>query len=209
MRIAIFGSTGGTGKSLVRQALQRGHEVVAFARRPGEIGIDDPRLTLVGGDVLDAAAVRRTVDGTDAAVSVLGVRMGQPASTVRSTGTGRIVSALAEAGVRRFVSCSTVGAGAHLQSLPWLARMLLPRVVGAWRLEEAGRQEDVIRASRLDWTILRPPRLVDGPATGTYRIGEDLAAGFGGKLTRGNLAAALLDQLESDRFLHRLPTVCD
>lgn len=209
MKIVIFGSSGETGKALVRQALQRGYEVNAFARRPGKIDIGDPRLHLVEGDALDEASVRRAVEGMDAAVSVLGVRMGQPPSTVRSTGTAAIVAALTDAGVRRFVSCSTVGAGVHLQSLPWLARMLLPRIVGAWRLEEAGRQEDIVRSSRLDWTVLRPPRLIGGPATGKYRIGEDIVAGFSAKLTRGNLATAMLEQLESERFLRRLPTVCD
>lgn len=209
MKIVIFGSSGETGKALVRQALQRGHEVYAFARRPGEIGIGDPRLHPLEGDVLDEASVRRAAEGMDAAVSVLGVRMGQPPSTVRSTGTANIVAALTAAGVRRFVSCSTVGAGGHLQTLPWLTRMMLPRIIGAWRLEEAGRQEDIVRSSGLDWTVLRPPRLVDGPLTGKYRIGEDLVAGFGAKLTRGNLATAMLDQLESERFLRRLPIVLD
>jgi putative NADH-flavin reductase len=153
--------------------------------------------------------VRRAVEGLDAALSVLGVRMGQPPSTTRSAGTANIVSALEDVGVCRFVSCSTVGAGAHLQTLPWLARVFLPRIVGAWRLEEAGRQEDIIRSSGLDWTVLRPPRLVDGRPAGKYRIGEDLIAGFGAKLTRESLAAALLDEVESGRFLRRFPTVCD
>lgn len=207
MKIVIFGSSGETGKALVRQALQRGHEVNAFARRPVDVGIDDPRLHHVEGNVLDLTSVRRAVEGVDAAVSVLGVRMGQPPSTTRSVGTAIIVSALTDAGVRRFVTCSTVGAGAHLKTLPWPARLLLPRIVGAWRLEEAGRQEDIVRSSGLDWTVLRPSRLVDGSATGTYRIEEDLVAGFGAKLTRGDLAAALLDEVESGRFLRRLPTV--
>jgi putative NADH-flavin reductase len=83
----------------------------------------------------------------------------------------------------------------------------LPKIVGAWRLEEAGLQEDAIRASSLDWVILRPPRLVDGPAAGKYRIGSDVVSGFGSKLTRADLATALLDQLESNQFLHCTPTV--
>ncbi len=209
MKIVIFGSTGETGKALVREALKRGHEVHAFARRPADLGVQNPHLHPVQGDVLDKATVQRAVRGMDAAISVLGVRLGQPQSTVRSAGTANIVAALTAEGVRRFVSGSTVGAGQHLQTLPWLARMLVPRIVGAWRLEEAGRQEEIVRGSTLDWTILRPPRLLDGEATGTYRIGEDLATGFGAKLIRGDYARALLDQLESSRFLRQLPTICN
>lgn len=209
MKVVIFGSTGETGKALVSQALRRGYDVHAFARRPADVGIQDARLHLIQGDVLDRVAVQHAVAGMDAAVSVLGVRLGQPQSTVRSTGTANIVAALTAEGVRRFVCGSTVGAGRHLQTLPWLARMLVPRIVGAWRLEEAGRQEDIVRGSALDWTILRPPRLVDGEATGTYRIGENLATGFGSKLTRGDYAHALLDELESKRFLRQSPTICN
>lgn len=209
MKILIFGSTGATGTALVRQGLERGHEVFAFARNPEQIGLSDARLRLVRGDVLDAHAVSGAVKGMDAAISALGVRIGEPVSTVRSVGTRNIVEALEGASVYRFVSVSTVGAGAHLNTLPWIARVLLPRVVGRWRLQEAGLQEDAIRSSRLGWTVLRPPRLVDGQADGKYRIGETLATGFGAKLTRGNLAAALLDQLETNRFLNKAATVSD
>lgn len=155
----------------------------------------------------DLESVRGVVKGAQGAISVLGVRVGQAQSTARSDGTRNIVGALTEAGVSRFVSNSTVGAGAHLQTLPWIARFLLPKIIGAWRLEEAGLQEEAIRASRLDWVILRPPRLVDGPAAGRYQIGTNLVSGFGSKLTRADLAAALLDQLESNQFLHATPTV--
>ncbi|PKO26495.1 MAG: epimerase [Betaproteobacteria bacterium HGW-Betaproteobacteria-9] len=207
-KIVIFGSTGTTGKLLVRQALERGHEVFAFARRPADIGGKDVRLHRVQGDVMNLVDVQQAVQGMDAALSVLGVRMGQPQSNLRSVGTDHIVSALTMAGVNRFVSVSTVGAGAHLQSLPWLARLLLPHIVGSWRLEEAGRQENIISSSQLDWTILRPPRLVDGASRGDYRMGEDMSIGLGAKLARVDLARAILDQLDSNRYLRSLPTVC-
>jgi putative NADH-flavin reductase len=207
MKLVIFGSTGGTGVELIQQALKRGHEVVAFARQPNDLTLSHPHLRVVRGDVQDLASVRAVVNGAQAAISVLGVRMGQAQSTARSEGTRNIIQALTEAGVRRFVSNSTVGAGAHLQTLPWIARFLLPKIIGAWRLEEAGLQEDAIRASSLDWVILRPPRLVDGPAAGKYQIGANLVSGFGAKLTRADLATALLDQLDSNKFLHATPTV--
>jgi putative NADH-flavin reductase len=207
MKLVIFGSNGSTGLALVQQALQRGHDVVAFARQPEDLKISHPHLRTFKGDVLDLAAVRAAVAGTDAAISALGVRMGQAQSTTRSQGTSNIVQALTEAGVRNFVSVSTVGAGAHLQTLPWIARFLLPKIVGAWRLEEAGRQEDIVRASKLDWTILRPPRLVDAPVTGRYQIGTTLASGFGAKISRADLATALLDQIGTWKFVRATPTV--
>ena len=207
MKVVIIGSTGATGLALVQQALDRGHHVVAFARNPAAISITHDRLEVVQGDVLDSHVLQRAVRGADAAISVLGVRMGQTRNTVRSAGTRNIVRVLAAAGVMRFVSVSAVGAGAHLQTLPWIARVLLPLLVGKWRLEEAGLQEDVIAKSPLDWVILRAPRLVDGQGTGSYRIAENVKTGFGDKLPRADLAKALLDQLAADQFLRKIPTV--
>ncbi len=207
MKVVIFGSTGATGLEVVRQALQRGHKVVAFARDPGALKISHPSLHVAKGDVLDLHSVQQALRGADAAISVLGVRLGQPHSTTRSEGTRNMVKALTALGVRRFVSVSAVGAGAHLQTLPWMARLLLPRLVGKWRLEEAGLQEAAIRSSSLDWVILRAPRLVDGPGTANPKLSETLATGFGDKLARVDLAKALLDQLTVDQFVRATPTV--
>ena len=208
MKIIIFGSTGNTGLELVQQALARGHEVLAFARDPQKMNIQHPKLQCIQGDVMNVVAVQQAVQGVDAAISVLGVRMGQAPSTLRSRGTQNIVDALQAAGVRRLVSCSTVGAGEHLSTLPWLARFLLPKLIGKWRLEEAGLQEKIIRQSQLDWVILRPPRLVDGKAKQVYQLGNELKTGFGSQLSRTDLASALLDQLEKNDFLRQAPTVC-
>lgn len=197
MKIVIFGSTGGTGLILLRQALERGHKVIAFARNPQMVSVSGACLDVLQGDVLDPDAVRHAVAGADAAISVLGVRLGQAPGTVRSEGTRNIVNALSQAGIERFVSVSTIGAGDSRDRLSWVARFLLPRIIGAERLEEAERQEEIVRQSKLNWTILRPPQLVDRPGTGRYKIGADLYTGLRSNITRADLAAALLDQLDN------------
>lgn len=207
MKLVIFGATGATGRALIRQAVQRGHTVTALVRNPTGLPATTPPCSIVQGDVRDIAAVARAVEGADAALSALGVRQGRPAEASRSQGTANIVQALQAAGVRRFVSVSTVGAGEHLATLPWMARVLLPRIIGRWRLEEAGLQEQMVRASSLDWVVLRPPRLLDGEGLGDYCIGNDLKTGLGSSISREDLATALLDQVASDRFLHQSPTV--
>jgi len=207
MRIAVFGSTGGTGISLLQQAVQRGHRVVAFARDTQKISSASPHLEVYQGDVLDAEAVSLAVNGADAVISVLGVRLGQTPGTVRSQGTRHIVNALHAAGVKRFISVSSVGAGDSRDRLSLAARFLLPRIIGSQRLSEAERQEDIIRAADLEWTVLRPARLVDGAGTGRYRIGTALHTGMGSRVTRSDLASALLDELERKAFLHACPTV--
>ncbi len=207
MKIVVFGSTGNTGLELLTQALQRGHQVRAFARRPEQLGFANPRLEARRGDALDLDAVREAVSGMDAAVSALGVRLGQAPGTVRSRGTRNIVAALESAGVPRFISVSTIGAGDSQQRLSFVARALLPRIIGAARLREANEQESIIRHSQLAWTILRPPRLLDRPGTAHYRLGIDLRSDLRSQLTRADLARALLDQLESQAFLRLCPSV--
>jgi putative NADH-flavin reductase len=207
MKIVVFGSTGGTGIELMKQAIKRGHEVTAFARDPSQIAISDPNVQLVQGDVLDLKTVQAAVTGAQAAISALGVKLGQSPGTVRSEGTSNIVKALCAANVRRFISVSTVGMGDSFNRLSFFARMLLPRIIGSERLEEAERQEQIIRQSNLDWTMLRPTRLVNSPARGRYQIGGDLHTGMGSQLSRADLASALFDQLETAEFMRQTPTI--
>lgn len=207
MKITVFGSTGGTGLALLQQALHRGHQVLAFAREPQKISISDPRLKVIQGDVLDRQAVQSAVDGAEAVISALGVRLGQAPGTIRSDGTRNIVNALLNAGVKRFISVSTIGVGDSRDRLSLVGRFLLPKMIGAERLQEAERQEEIIRQTNLAWTILRPPRLVDSPVTGRYQIGTGLKTGFSSSLARADLATALLDQLDNDAFVRKCPSV--
>ena len=207
MKLVVFGSTGNTGRQLLTQALERSHQVTAFARDPRQIALTSPQLETLRGDALDGEAVRKAVSGADAVISVLGVRLGQAPGTVRSRGTYHIVAALLAAGVPRFLSVSTIGVGDSRQRLSFLARSILPKIIGRDRLQEAQEQEAIIQRSNLEWTILRPPRLLDRPGTGRYRLGTDLPTGMRSQLTRADLARALLDQLASKEYLRQCPSV--
>ena len=130
MRIAVFGSTGGTGLALLQQAIQRGHQVIAFARDQQKIPSLGPNPNVIQGDVLDRNAVKLAVDGADAVISALGVRLGQAPGTVRSDGTQNIVNALLAVGVKRFISVSTIGIGDSRDRLSFVAHFLLPKIIG-------------------------------------------------------------------------------
>src|SRR2546426_8941695 len=110
MRVLIFGATGRTGRELVRQALERGHEVTAFARNPSALPIRHERLQVVQGDILDKASIERAVAGQDAVISALGARTLRR-STVLSEGTKNILKAMRKHGVNRFVCMSSLGVG--------------------------------------------------------------------------------------------------
>ena len=100
MKIIVFGSTGGTGIELIKQALKQGHEVTAFVRNASKVPFSDPAVKLIEGDALDLKSIQTAIGSNQAAISVLGVRLGQAPGKIRSEGTRNIVTALTSTNVR-------------------------------------------------------------------------------------------------------------
>ncbi len=168
MRIVVFGATGATGRQVVDQSLLAGHEVIAVARRPDQVA-PRPRLLARAGDVLDAASLRESCRGGDVVVSCVGPRSNLRPGTVMSAGTTHMVAAAEAAGVRRFVFQSGIGLsdGAELsRANRWLLRIWHPLFAAA--LQDKAEGERVLRASALEWVIVRPVVLRDAPAAGHY-----------------------------------------
>lgn len=205
--LALFGATGKTGRHVLSQALEAGHSVRALARRPEALDAHE-RLTVVAGDVRDRDAVRETVRGADAVVSVFGQVKGSP-PTLQTEGTQSIVDAMAEQGIRRIISLSGGGLPAEEHDEPkvpdriirWLLKRLSPAV-----LDDAIGHLAVLRASGLDWTVVRGPRLTDAPATGSYRVGW-VGVNASTQIARADLARFILTQVDDDTFVHELPFV--
>jgi len=191
MKIAVFGATGKTGQALVTQALAAGHEVAALVRDPAKL---DPRagLTIVVGDAGDSAAVTEVLAGSDAAISLLGNFNRKPNTEV-SDATRILLAAAAERGVRRIVVTTTIGTGGSFRQLKsWPFKLIIRTVAREiWRDRE--RQEAVVFASALDWTVVRPGGLTDQPATGRWTlVGGDDPQPKKVSITRADVAAALL-----------------
>jgi putative NADH-flavin reductase len=206
MRLLIFGATGGTGRELVRQALERGHAVTAFVRDPA--ALDAQRgLRTVAGDVLDAAAVARAVPGHDAVLCSLGKPATSP-GRLRSEGTTNIVRAMQAAGPTRLICQSTIGIGDTRALLPALYRRLLVPTLLRRTFAEHRRQEDVVRSSPLDWTIVRAAALSDGERTGRYRHGvtaDGQPLKF--EIARSDVADFTLGLLTGSAYVRQAPTL--
>jgi len=201
MQLTVFGGTGGTGAQFVRAALDAGHTVTAAARDPAKIQTVQERLRTVRADVLDPLSLDGTVDGADAVVSTLGAPNGREPTTVYSTGVANILDAMRHAGVRRFtgVSAQPVRPRAEVDLLERLVVYpILYRLFGASYADMA-RMEQVLHRSDVDWTVVRPPRLTDGPATGRYRIAVNGRLRRGSSISRADLAAAMLRLLDDPR----------
>jgi putative NADH-flavin reductase len=192
MRLAVFGGTGGTGRLVVERGLALGHQVTAMVRDPDALAVGGIRI--LQGDVLRPGDVSVAVAGTDAVISALGPGRDTGATVVYSAGTRAIRYAMAEAGVKRLICVSSTA----LESAPGtplpvriLHRQVLQRVL-ARPFADLRIMEAEIRASDLDWTIVRAARLTNGPPTGTYRTGIGRHAGHGLSVSRADLAGYLL-----------------
>ncbi len=207
MKLLVFGSTGGTGRELVKQALAQGHEVTAFARNPAKLGdMKHPSLQVARGDVLDPAAVEQAVPGHDAVLCAIGAGAGR--TTLREDGTRNIVRAMEKGGVRRLVCQSSMGVGDSRGNLGFLTKYVIVPVLLRHAFADHERQEAVVQQSGLDWTIVRPPHLKDGPHTGTYRHGFPTTdTAIQGKISRADVADFILKQLADTTYLHQTPGV--
>ena len=203
--VTILGATGGTGRHLVRLALERGHQVTALARDVSNIDVRHERLTLVRGDVSDRASLDAAVRAdTHSVLSALGHTRAAD-STALETGIRHAIEVMRALRVRRLVVLSA--GGIHVDrydgTLIALAKKLIVQRVFKEIYDDSRRMEAVVRASELDWTILTPPRLVDEAAVTAYRTAIDHNLPRGLKTSRVNVADAMLSKMdEPSSFRH-------
>ncbi|MGK8491595.1 NAD(P)-dependent oxidoreductase [Nocardia asiatica] len=210
MRITVFGANGPTGRLLTGQALAAGHQVTAVTRQPGSFPVHHARLAVVGADVLDPPAVDAAVAQSDAVLSTLGVPAGKEPISTYSRGAAHIVAAMQRHEVRRLAVVSSSGVDPHPYSDGGILfnRVLLPyvtQVLGKTLYDDMRRMETLVRASDLDWTIVRPSGLYHLPSVTDYTIIEGHADGR--FTSRTDLAASMLAVLDDDRYLRTTVSV--
>ena len=207
MKLIIFGATGGTGRELLTQALDEGHHVVAFARNPAKIDdIKHANLQVIRGDVLDSTAVEKAVAGQDAVLSTIGA--GASRTSLREDGTRNIVEAMEKLGVRRLVCQSSLGVADSRANLPFFTKYIVVSIFLRHAFADHERQEAVVTRSSLDWTIVRPPHLKDGPRTGVYRHGFPATdRKIRAWISRADVADFMLKQLTDDGYIKKTPGV--
>ena len=204
MKVLVIGATGGTGRHAVRKLLERGHEVTAWARRPSALAEDVPsdRLRVVTGEARDAGSLDRAVAGQDAVLVAFGPRSLRK-DDVQEALYRNLIAAMKTHGVRRIVNLSAWGLnndGAVTSSLFFkyvIAPVFLRHVFADKRCAEA-----LLTASGLDYVNVQPGRLLDAPARGGVRASLD-GRGLQPRMTREDLAAFMVNQLESDQWLGR------
>lgn len=195
MKVTVFGATGGIGGHVVRQALDRGYAVAAVVRDPARLDIRHPALEItVVPDLSDPGLVRPAVRGSDAVLSGVGPR-GRKDGPVASAATRTILSAMAAEEVRRLVAVSAAPVGATPGGDSLLnRRLLLPAVRAVLKdlYADLRIMEEEMADSPAEWTVLRPPKLVDKPLTGRYRTVSGGGVPRGHTIARADVAHAML-----------------
>ncbi len=169
--LLIFGATGRTGIRVVEIALEKGYAVTAVVRNPAALKITHPCLLVHKGDILQAGSFQSIVHGKDAVISCIGESSAKP-TRLFSDGLSNVLSAMERSGVKRLVCMSASGIEVSPEH-PFLLRLAVKYILQQIlknAYADIRRMEKLIRDSNTDWTIVRPPRLTNGPLTGKYRF---------------------------------------
>lgn len=203
MKVLVLGATGGTGQQVVLQALQRGHDVTALVRNQERLTTRADRLRVLTGSVTDAGqALAAAIRGQDVVISTLGVGKSLRSSGLIAESAPAIVRAMDSEGVRRVIFTSAYGVGVTRRDVPLLPRILMRLLLqDLYTDKEAG--EAALRGSGLDWTLVYPVTLTDGPGTGRYRVGERLTLRGFPRVSRADVADFLVAQTADATYVRK------
>jgi len=208
-RLLVIGATGGTGLQLVEQALAQGHEVTAFVRNPARLSLRHEKLRVVQGDVLQPASLTPAMQGQDAVLCALGHKRFLGPSRILSQGTANILNAMQNANVPRFICESSLALGNSAGRGGLVATFFLYPLILPFYVWDKLWQEKLIEESDVDWVIVRPAALTNGPARGQYRQGPNVGSWLlPVRIARADVAAFMLLQLTDDKYLGSAVGLC-
>ncbi len=212
MKIALFGGTGPTGRHIIEEALRQGYELSVYTRDAGKLSAFGSKIDVVVGDLNNREAIKACVEGADAVISALGpnsLKARDKRPIMRGVGT--IISVMEELKVPRFIQISTAiyrdpkdGFDLKSQAFVTLFKLIVPKAQ-----DDIKATAELVTNSSLDWTLVRIPNLKDGPATGQVDVGWYGKTKLGMKLSRGNLAKFLVDQVAGKEYVRAAPAIAD
>ncbi|MBP2236563.1 putative NADH-flavin reductase [Sinorhizobium kostiense] len=212
MKIALFGSTGPTGKYIIEEGLRRGYELSAYTREAAKLSDYASKIEIITGDLKNREAIRRTITGSDAVISALGpngAKTQEPRPVMN--GLRNVISVMDELNIRRLIQVSTASYrdpkdGFDLKSK---ALVMLFKVIARSSYDDIKATGELIAGSGLDWTLVRIPFLKEGPVDGGLAVGSYGRTKLGMKLSRGHLAKFLFDQVSNREFVRAAPGIAD
>ena len=203
MKLFVLGATGKTGVHLLKQGLERGHEITAFVRSPEKLADKGAKLSVQVGDPTNAGQLAAALPGHEAVLSMIGAK-GLGPTDIHAQCARATIEAMGKTGVRRLIAVSS----AFLFSDVGLVGSLLRRFVFQNIVADHREQERIIQASGFDWTVLRPPRLLPGEARAQYRFADEELPRGGSTLRFADLAHFMLDVAEKNEHIRHVTGVC-
>lgn len=204
-RILVLGATGGTGKQVVTQAIEHGHDVTVFVRNPDRLVSKPNGVRVFVGDVTDSgSALAEAAHNQDAVISALGLGRSLKSNGLIARSVPAIARAMEAEGVRRLIFLSAYGVGATYKDTPVLPRILTRTLLKDMYDDKNAADEELRRVGNsIDWTIVYSVTLTNGPRTGRYRAGERLALRGLPKISRADVAEFMLKQVDDMTYLRK------
>lgn len=210
--IALFGATGPTGRHIIEEALKQGYNLSVYARDARKLASFAGRVEIFVGDLQDQRAIAKCVQGADAVISALGpnsLKVQGDKPIMR--GLTNIIAAMKHAGVRRLIQISTAAYRDRKDGFAFKphAFALLFKVIARKGYKDIKATGELVANSDLDWTLVRVPNLKDGPADGDVDVGWYGRTKLSMKLSRGNLAKFLVNQVTDRKFVRVAPGIAN
>src|SRR5215470_3043247 len=201
MNILVLGAAGGVGRLIVGQALARGHKVTAFVRDPGKA--DLRKATVVRGDVLDIQALSNALPSQEAVVYAIGVKSTGP-TTLFSQSTQLLLTAMEQQQVKRLVCITGIRAGETKGHGGFLYDHVIFPLFTRNRNADKELQEQLIRQSNLDWTIVRPAPFSEGKQNAPFQVLTEVGNAVLRKVSRAEVASFVLGELEARQHVRQI-----
>ena len=208
LKIAVFGATGDTGKQIVKQALEDRYEVVAYARNPTKLNVNDKHLTVIQGELSDQTSIENAIKGADAVLSALGPRGGSKDKPL-TQGMQNIIAAMKNQGVRRLIITSTLSAKDPKDKPDFKTKTMVNLIKTTMHAayEDIVNVAETVRASGLDWTIVRLAILNNKPKSGKVKAGYVGKREVATQISRADIADFMLKQITDTKYLHEAPAI--
>lgn len=207
LNIVIFGASGATGQQLVKQALSYGYRVTAFVRNAAKIACTHEHLSVVTGNLTDAAMLEEVIKNQDAVFSALGASSPFKYDQTVTNGIRNIIETMVMHNTRRLIYLSFAGVKQSRSKAGFLVQHIAPKLLPA-EINGHEIRERMITQSPLQWVIVRPPTLTNGKHTRQFRCGEEIhAKKFPVVISRADVADFMLRQLTDDSFLMKKPLI--
>jgi putative NADH-flavin reductase len=202
MRILILGATGPTGQQLVKQALEKNHQVTVLVRNPEKLGMTHGNLHVVKGEVLDEATLKKAVEGTEAVLCTLGRGRSLKSFDLMTTAVTNIIAAMKSSNIDRVILLSSFGVGETFTQANFFQKLVFRTFLKNIYSDKA-KADAMLRNSPLEWTLVCPVILTNKPGTGNYKVAETLPMKGMPKISRTDVADFMLRELENRTFLRK------